>query len=255
MLDVFMHEAVHALTTTALYIDKELRSDIEKLINQLKNSLVWQEIWAFYSTKDTPYAFKNADEFVAEFFTNFDFQKALYEMPPIENTEDFKTLFDQVISWIIDVLHRLFTDTYKTHFESPNLYSQLHSTMYKLIFRGSDSYNSFFPQNIIAYKQHNNALESIRPTTSQTIDFNIKNINTSLVDVEFHNKPWKDDPTKSNRTIRIYLKDEHQKGYFELVKDHENEYFSVHFKTSKKGSRYNSKTAEYTTSGERKILF
>lgn len=91
--------------------------------------------------------------------------------------------------------------------------------------------------------------------TSNINEFNLENINYNLVDIEEHEKQWKDDPTKSNRTVRVYLKNQHEKGYFELVKDYEEGYFSVHFKTSKKGSKYNSADAEYTTSEERKILF
>lgn len=91
--------------------------------------------------------------------------------------------------------------------------------------------------------------------TAGVNEFNLENIDYSLVDVEEHEKPWKNDPTKSNRTIRIYLKDQHQKGYFELVKDHEDGYFSVHFKTTKPGAKYNSPTAEASTKEERKILF
>ena len=39
--------------------------------------------------------------------------------------------------------------------------------------------------------------------------FNIDSIDTSKVDIEFHDKPWKNDPTKSNKTLRIYIKGQH----------------------------------------------
>lgn len=83
---------------------------------------------------------------------------------------------------------------------------------------------------------------------------NINNVDKSLVDVEQHDKPWKSDPTKSNKTLRIYLKD-HSKGYFELVKDVENNFYSVHFKTAKEGAKYNAENTTPTTKEERKILF
>lgn len=83
---------------------------------------------------------------------------------------------------------------------------------------------------------------------------NINNVDTSLVDVEQQDKPWKSDPTKSNKTLRIYLKD-HSKGYFELVKDVENNFYSVHFKTAKEGAKYNAENTTPTTKEERKILF
>lgn len=91
--------------------------------------------------------------------------------------------------------------------------------------------------------------------TSDTNNFNLDNIDYSLVDVEEYTKPWKDDPEKSNRAIRIYLKDQHEKGFFELVKDHEYGYFSVHFKTTKEGAKYNNPAAEASSKEDRKILF
>lgn len=45
-------------------------------------------------------------------------------------------------------------------------------------------------------------------------------------------KAWKSDNTKINETIRLYLKSNPSKGYFEVVKDFEDNYYSVHFKTS-----------------------
>lgn len=87
--------------------------------------------------------------------------------------------------------------------------------------------------------------------TAGVNNFNVDNVDTSKVDVEFHEKPWKNDNTKINRTLRLYLKDQHEKGYFELVKDQEFGQFSVHFKTG------NADTQEIygSTKEERKILF
>ena len=85
--------------------------------------------------------------------------------------------------------------------------------------------------------------------------FNTNAIDTSKVDIEFHDKPWKNDSTKSNKTLRIYIKGQHEKGYFELVKDHEFGMFSVHFKTAKAGAKYNSPAAAESTKEDRKLLF
>ena len=81
--------------------------------------------------------------------------------------------------------------------------------------------------------------------------FNIDAIDTSKVDIEEHDKSWKNNPTKSNKTLRIYIKGQHEKGYFELVKDHEFGMFSVHFKTG------NANTGETygSTKEERNILY
>ena len=85
--------------------------------------------------------------------------------------------------------------------------------------------------------------------------FNIDAIDTSKVDIEFHDKSWKNDSTKINKTLRIYIKGQHEKGYFELVKDYEFGMFSVHFKTTKAGAKYNSSIAIESTKEDRKILF
>lgn len=86
--------------------------------------------------------------------------------------------------------------------------------------------------------------------------FNLQGIDTSLVDVELHDKPWKSDPSKTNKSLRLYLKDNHvldgkNESYFELVKDNESGYYSVHFKTG------NADTKEIygTTKEQRSILF
>ena len=88
--------------------------------------------------------------------------------------------------------------------------------------------------------------------------FDIDSIDTRKVDIEVVDKPWKSDPTKSNKTLRIYLKGQHQKGYFELVKDQEDGYYSVHFKTATDNANtntYNNENAEVSTKYERSILF
>ena len=81
--------------------------------------------------------------------------------------------------------------------------------------------------------------------------FNINAIDKSKVDIEEVNKPWKSDSTRINKTLRIYLKNQHEKGYFELVKDEEFGIYSVHFKTgdANTGETYGS------TREERAILY
>lgn len=94
--------------------------------------------------------------------------------------------------------------------------------------------------------------------TKQKPLFDLDNVDTRKVDVEIVDKPWKSDPTKSNKTLRIYIKNQHQKGYFELVKDQEDGYYSVHFKTAtdnKNNDKYNNENAEVSTKYDRSILF
>ncbi len=115
-------------------------------------------------------------------------------------------------------------------------------------------YNVFKQGRNLDYntKQINKALSPVQD--SNNLLKNINNVDKSLVDVEQHDKPWKSDSTKSNKTLRVYLKD-HSKGYFELVKDVEDNFYSVHFKTAKEGSKYNAENTTSTTKEERKILF
>lgn len=104
------------------------------------------------------------------------------------------------------------------------------------------------------YTAYIKALTSSPIQDSNNLLKNINNVDKSLVDIEQHDKPWKSDSTKSNKTLRVYLKD-HSKGYFELVKDVEDNFYSVHFKTAKEGAKYNAENTTPTTKEERKILF
>lgn len=47
---------------------------------------------------------------------------------------------------------------------------------------------------------------------------------------EEYDKPWRSDPTKSNKAYQLQL-EEDPSLYFEIVKDHEDGYWSIHFKT------------------------
>ena len=62
-------------------------------------------------------------------------------------------------------------------------------------------------------------------------------------------KPWKSDSSKQNKTRRIYLKGKESKGYFEIVKDLEDNNYSVHFKPT------DSKNPNAFTQEEKAILF
>ena len=91
-------------------------------------------------------------------------------------------------------------------------------------------------------------------TNQQDVNqFSKNSIDTNKVDIEEIDKPWKNDSSKINKTLRIYIKDQHDKGYFELVKDEEYGMYSVHFKTN--NGKVSFTDAKETTSAERKILF
>ena len=97
---------------------------------------------------------------------------------------------------------------------------------------------------------------AIKTAEENKIYTNLNAVDSSKVDVEIHEKPLKEDPTRSNITARVYIKGNHNKGYFELVKDAETDMYSVHFKTSKPGAKHNFAAAtEMTTKEDRKTLF
>lgn len=60
------------------------------------------------------------------------------------------------------------------------------------------------------------------------------NVDSDKVIVMQAKKPWKNNPSKINDTMRIYLKDKPEVGYFEVVKDEEENFYSVHFKPEDK---------------------
>lgn len=87
--------------------------------------------------------------------------------------------------------------------------------------------------------------------------FSLQDIDTNQVTIKAYEKPWKNNPNKSNKTLRIYLKGQEDKGYFELVKDEEYGYYSVHFKTAtdNPNAKYNAENTTISTKEERNILF
>ena len=76
-----------------------------------------------------------------------------------------------------------------------------------------------------------------------------QNVNSDNVVVEDVVKPWKSDSSKQNKTRRIYIKGKENKGYFEVVKDLEDNNYSVHFKPT------DSKNPNAFTQEEKAILF
>lgn len=72
---------------------------------------------------------------------------------------------------------------------------------------------------------------------------------SSEVEVKDVMKPWRNNPSKENVSRRIYLKGHKDKGYFEVVKDFEQGYYSVHFKPE------DSNNPNAFTKEEKEILF
>jgi hypothetical protein len=89
-------------------------------------------------------------------------------------------------------------------------------------------------------------------TPMQETPFSLTNLDYSKVSIRVADKTWRDDKSKSNKALRIFLKDSMDKGYFELVKDEEDNNYSIHFKTNN-GTYGDAVTA--TTKEERALLY
>ena len=98
------------------------------------------------------------------------------------------------------------------------------------------------PSNVVFSKNwtdHWNEVQATVPEASASAKTSEIHLDTSAifnnpssteVTVEDKMKPWRNDPSKQNISRRIYLKGQKNKGYFEVVKDFEDNYYSVHFK-------------------------
>ena len=79
------------------------------------------------------------------------------------------------------------------------------------------------------------SIEEFQPTENVRISyiqlFNVEGLDNNLVEYEIVDKPWESDPTKVNKALNVYIKGQKHLGYFQLVKDYEDNYYSVHFKT------------------------
>lgn len=70
---------------------------------------------------------------------------------------------------------------------------------------------------------------------AELTDYIRSTLNTIEIVSETYDKPWKDNPLKINKATSYALKEKVNER-FELVKDLEEGYYSIHFKTSNKGS-------------------
>lgn len=104
---------------------------------------------------------------------------------------------------------------------------------------------------MLKYYNEDGTLRDIPLTRANPNDYSdsFQNVNSDNVVVEDVVKQWKSDSSKQNKTRRIYLKGKENKGYFEVVKDLEDNNYSVHFKPT------DSKNPNAFTQEEKAILF
>ena len=104
---------------------------------------------------------------------------------------------------------------------------------------------------MLNYYNEDGTLKDNAFTRSNPNDYSdsFQNAHSDDVVVEDVAKQWKSDSSKQNKTRRIYLKGKENKGYFEVVKDLEDNNYSVHFKPT------DSKNPNAFTQEEKAILF
>lgn len=62
-----------------------------------------------------------------------------------------------------------------------------------------------------------------------------------VIKSESYDKPWRDDPEKTNKAFTLSLEEDPNRK-FEIVKDHEDGFWSIHFKTIPEGETYETMT-------------
>lgn len=111
--------------------------------------------------------------------------------------------------------------------------------------------------------------ESLEPTDNIVVRFdanyfNIKALDSRLVEWEIKKEPWKTNPSKFKTELNIYLKGRRDLGFFQLVNNQEDGEYSIHFKTHSRnsaGQEFGMKDSNgkfkfgLTTPEQRNILF
>lgn len=106
---VLVHEAIHAATLKAEAKNSAARKDLNRLLNHVRDSLKarGEDIGAWYGLSET-------QEFLAEAFSNPDFQDLLARVPAIK-TATFQNAWEEFKSWVAELLG--FTPNHITAFE------------------------------------------------------------------------------------------------------------------------------------------
>ena len=97
----------------------------------------------------------------------------------------------------------------------------------------------------------------VAPNTGQ---FLTDELDQDLVEWDIVDEPWKDDPKRKKRVLKVWLKGQREKGTFDVVAERDFEHnkkytgdYAVHFKTNT--GKYGDEDTEASTKEERSILF
>ena len=176
VVNTILHELVHAYTDEFLY-----NKSNENILNDLISLKLYIEDCSLGTEYEDEYAFKNVDEFVAEFFTNEDFQNFLMTLQPIDKKQ-YKNLFYQICDFILS----LFTSQH-------TLYDQIRPAMYNILKVGAENnvtkdnsvskvvdengeplvvYHHTDDENLVKFeKEFNNYFSSVKNGTKHAIFF------------------------------------------------------------------------------------
>ena len=119
---LIMHEIVHSLTTLRIATDPKLKAALEEYVNYCKNYVERHSAVPRTFGFDSVYGFTNPQEFIAEFFSNSEFQELLRAIPAMDN-ERFSNIFEEVLNRILEFLG----------IRSKNAYSQIEPIMYEIL--------------------------------------------------------------------------------------------------------------------------
>ena len=108
---ILLHELTHAATSRAMQLNPELREQVEALRKQVVDWLETPQGRAYYRqhsmnlgrNRQSIYGLTNADEFLAELYSDRDFQKMLVEIPSTKPRKSIFTRFVELMTKYFDM--------------------------------------------------------------------------------------------------------------------------------------------------------
>jgi len=108
---ILLHELTHAATSRAMQLNPELREQVEALRKQVVDWLETPQGRAYYRqhsmnlgrNRQSIYGLTNADEFLAELYSDRDFQKMLAEIPSTKPRKSIFTRFVELMTKYFDM--------------------------------------------------------------------------------------------------------------------------------------------------------
>ena len=280
MYHVILHELVHSLTANRLNYDTTFSQGVSELMDYVKDFLrergvpeesTWEKRGKEYTVSLDTYGVHNVKEFMAEAMSSPSFQALLKSIPVTQDKMKNLTAWQKLCSLIAEAFRRLLNIQYK---QDTNVYDILVPVIADtMVITANQGARGREVQDINSWNLERDAtMQAMAAEVVKAMNVGIENkdihwndiqvmklfddnsaiFNTpdlDKVDIEDVDKPWKSDPSKVNKTRRVYLKGQKDRGYFEVVKDFEDNNYSVHFKPT------DSNNPNAFTQDEKAILF